>query len=72
VITHYKVNGELTQPIAKYCQLCKAEYNQALKFLPVELSDRRERMIYKIAQVLVDVAKQNEEVLTELRKERAS
>jgi uncharacterized protein len=72
VITHYKVNGELTQPVAKYCQLCKAEYNQALKFLPVELSDRRERMIYKIAQVLVDVARQNEEVLAELRKERAS
>lgn len=72
VITHYKVNGDLAQPIAKYCQLCKAEYNQALKFLPVELSDRRERMIYKIGQVLIDVAKQNEEVLTELRKERAS
>jgi len=67
VITHYKVNNDLAQPISKYCKVCKAEYDQALRFLPVELSDRRERMIYKIGQVLVDVAKQNEEILAALK-----
>ena len=41
-----------------------------MRFLPVELSDRRERMLYKIGQVLVDVAKQNEEILTTLKKEQ--
>ncbi len=68
VITHYKVNQELTVPITKYCRICAVESEQALGFLPVELADRRERMLYKVGQVLVDVAKQNEEILESLKK----
>jgi len=50
--------------------LCRLEHEEAVRYLPVELSDdRRERMLYKVGQVLVDVAKQNEEILTALRKE---
>jgi uncharacterized protein len=67
IITHFKVNQELTKPLAKYCKLCVVESNQALGFLPVELADRRERMLYKIGNVLVDVAKQNEEILAALK-----
>lgn len=69
VITHHKVNGDIAQPIEKYCKLCRLEHDEAVRYLPVELSDRRERMLYKVGQVLVDVAKQNEEILTALRKE---
>ena len=68
VITHHKVNQELTVPIKNYCKVCAVESNQAMGFLPVELADRRERMLYKIGQVLVDVASQNEEILKALKK----
>jgi len=67
VITHYKVNQELTVPVTKYCRICAVESEQASGFLPVELADRRERMLYKVGQVLVDVAKQNEEILEALK-----
>ena len=69
VITHYKVNQELTVPVTKYCKICAVESDQALGFLPVELADRRERMLFKIGQVLVDVAKQGEGILQTLKKE---
>ncbi len=67
IITHFKVNQELTKPLAKYCKLCAVESNQTLGYLPVELADRRERMLCKIGNVLVDVARQNEEILTKLK-----
>jgi len=51
-----------------FCKLCRLEHDEAMRFLPVELSDRRERMLYKIGQVLVDVARQNEEILTTIKK----
>jgi hypothetical protein len=47
-----------------------ATEEQALGFLPVELADRRERMLYKVGQVLVDVAKQNEEILEALKRDK--
>ncbi|KJJ83394.1 hypothetical protein OMAG_002744 [Candidatus Omnitrophus magneticus] len=64
------MNGDLVQPIEKYCKLCRLEHDEAARYLTVELGDRRERMLYKVGQVLVDVAKQNEEILTALRKEQ--
>ncbi len=70
MITHYKVNQELTVPVTKYCRICAVESEQALGFLPVELTDRRERMLYKVGQVLVDVAKQNEEILEALKRDK--
>lgn len=61
-ITHYKVNGDLTQPIQKYCTICQGEYELAKAYLPIERTDKQERMLKKMSRVVIDLAEQIEEI----------
>ena len=67
VITHYKVNGELDKRLDKYCQLCQVENQTAFQYIPTEISDRRDKKVDKLSQVVADLAEQNEELLAILR-----
>lgn len=66
-ITHFLVNNDVKSPLIKnkYCDICRIEYNMAKSFLPIETADRQDRMLQKIASVIVD----NSEAIEELRKE---
>lgn len=57
-VTHYLVNKDMSKPISSYCEVCKVENNQALQFLPVELSDRRERQMNAMSAVIADIAEE--------------
>ena len=67
IITNYKVNKELTKPVTSYCNICKAEYELARSYMPVELNDRQERLTNFMASMLVELSKQNEEILERIK-----
>lgn len=56
IIAQRQVNGRIGVPIEKYCEICKIEYNQALGFLPVELSDRHEKMLLSMSGAIIQLA----------------
>jgi uncharacterized protein len=68
IITHYKVNGELTKPISQYCKLCQVENQQAKMYLNTEVSDRHEMMLKKLAAVVVGNSDQIEKIVDYLDK----
>ncbi len=70
LITHYLVNKDLTKPCKKYCKIPKLEYELARSFLPAELADRRERKLNKMANVIADIAEQNEELISLLKEKK--
>jgi uncharacterized protein len=61
-ITHFKVNGELTTPIWKYCGICKVENQLATQYIPTEVSDKRDKKLDKLAMVVADMAEQMAEL----------
>jgi uncharacterized protein len=66
-ITHYKVNEDLSQPIKKYCQICKMEDFVAMEYLPTSRSDKQDKLLRTMAAVIADLSDQ----VQEIRKEKA-
>jgi uncharacterized protein len=69
-ITHYLVNKDLTKPLCNngYCNICRIENNLAKEYLPTEISDRQDRKVNAISNIIIDLSEELSEIHDDLLK----
>jgi radical SAM protein with 4Fe4S-binding SPASM domain len=58
ILTNYIVNKDFMKPLKEnhYCDICLAEHDFCESYLPIELTDRNERLLKSIGKVVADLA----------------